>query len=65
MKKYIAIILALIQSINIYSQNNSLIMNTNKKESTEIIRYNIPESSREAFEKAYTDAGKFLKASPF
>jgi quinol monooxygenase YgiN len=40
-------------------------MNTNKKESTEIIRYNIPESSREAFEKAYTDAGKFLKASPF
>jgi heme-degrading monooxygenase HmoA len=34
-------------------------------ESTEIIRYNIPEQERANFEKAYMQAGQYLQASTY
>lgn len=37
----------------------------NTMESTEVIRYNIPEQERANFEKAYTQAGRYLQASPY
>ncbi|WP_315815686.1 antibiotic biosynthesis monooxygenase family protein [Paraflavitalea speifideaquila] len=37
----------------------------NKTFSVEIIRYNIPDDKSAAFEKAYTEAGKYLQASPY
>lgn len=33
--------------------------------SVEIIRYNIAQEKQNIFEKAYTNAGKYLEASPF
>jgi quinol monooxygenase YgiN len=37
----------------------------NKDYSLEVIRYSIPKEQHNSFETAYTEAGKFLKASPY
>ncbi len=50
--------------IQAYSQNKNQKME-NKNYSVEIIRYNIPDSARDKFETAYTEAGKYLQASKF
>lgn len=36
-----------------------------KKYSTEIIRYNVPEAERPHFEKSYHEAGNYLQSSPY
>ncbi|SFE46388.1 Antibiotic biosynthesis monooxygenase [Chitinophaga sp. CF118] len=47
------------------AQTNKKNMNTAKNYTVEIIRYTIPQEQRSNFEKAYSDAGKFLQASPY
>ena len=49
---------------NLYSQTKTTGMG-NKNYSVEIIRYDISESERSNFEKAYAEAGKYLKASEY
>ncbi|GAA0551110.1 antibiotic biosynthesis monooxygenase family protein [Chitinophaga japonensis] len=46
------------------AQHNNKTMKTDQY-SVEIIRYNIPEDQQASFEKAYSDAGKYLQASPY
>lgn len=40
-------------------------MEKKKDHSVEIIRYNIATDQQKNFEQAYTNAGKYLKASPY
>ena len=49
---------------NLYSQTKTTGMG-NKNYSVEIIRYDISESERSNFEKAYAEAGKYLQASEY
>ena len=49
---------------NSFAQTKSSKMES-KNYSTEIIRYNIPEQESNNFEKAYTQAGEYLQASPY
>jgi len=49
---------------HLYSQTKTTGMD-NKNYSVEIIRYDISESERGNFEKAYTEAGKYLQASEY
>jgi heme-degrading monooxygenase HmoA len=55
----------------ILSVNRSLAQTQNKNMkplsnySVEIIRYNIPEDQQSNFEQAYSEAGKYLQASPY
>jgi quinol monooxygenase YgiN len=47
------------------AQNNNKNMEKKKDYSVEIIRYNIATDQQKNFEQAYTNAGKYLKASPY
>lgn len=48
-----------------YAQNTRKNMEKKKDYSVEIIRYNISTDQQKNFEQAYTNAGKYLKASPY
>lgn len=48
-----------------FAQTKNQNMENSPNYSIEIIRYNIPSSGHTAFEKAYTEAGKLLEASPY
>ena len=48
-----------------YAQNNHNNMEKKKNFSVEIIRYNIATDQQKNFEQAYTNAAKYLKASPY
>lgn len=62
MEKRLTIIFILVVFIHVglLAQTKPLTM-----QSTEIIRYNIPEQERDQFEKAYTQAGQYLQASAY
>jgi quinol monooxygenase YgiN len=48
-----------------YAQNKRNNMEKKKDYSVEIIRYNIVTDQQKNFEQAYTNAGKYLKSSPY
>jgi|GEM_PF-333007 len=62
---YLILLPALCMANTSRAQNNNKNMKAGDHYSVEIIRYNIPENQQARFEKTYSDAGKYLQASPY
>lgn len=61
----LAFLLIFLNESNAQPKPHTTAMETNKKYSVEIIRYTIPTDMQTNFEKAYSDAGVFLKQSSY
>ena len=64
MKQILVLLLLGLAFKSSYAQNNHNNMEKKKNFSVEIIRYNIATDQQKNFEQAYTNAAKYLKASP-
>lgn len=62
MEKQLTILFILIMLFSVASFAQQ---KTSAMESTEVIRYNIPAQQRDNFEKAYTQAGQYLRVSEY
>lgn len=61
--KFIILTTGIILALTAFTQNNKHMKNNDY--SVEVIRYSIPAGQSENFEKAYSDAAAYLKASEY